>query len=184
MLAAGNKNGFLYVLSEANLEADGGYDSSHVQAIQLNTDIDDLGLGGLFGTPTYSPATNMLYVVDSGPGINGIAGGLIALSVQPDCSLKVAWSRTVGTANSNSPNSTATLANGVLFVGVNDGSVSAFDAATGAALWNSGSKGFAVYAAPTVANGTMFAGVWSGASASDTGTVRAWSIPDHPGACP
>jgi hypothetical protein len=80
----------------------------------------------------YDPATNMLYLVDTGPGVSGVAGGLVALAVQSDCSLKVAWSQTVGTAISNSPNSTPTLANGVVYVGVNDGSVSAFNASTGA----------------------------------------------------
>jgi outer membrane protein assembly factor BamB len=180
MLAAGNKNGNLYITTEASVEANGGSDSSHVQALQLNQPFDDLGQGGLFGTPAYSPATNMLYVVDTGPGANGIAGGLVALSIQPDCSLKVAWSQAVGSAIPNSPNSTPTLANGVVFVGVNDGSVSAFDAASGTRLWNSGTGGFAVYAAPMVANGTLFAGVWSGSSNSAAGTVRAWSIPTSP----
>ena len=180
MLAAGNKNGNLYVVSEANLEADGGHDATNVQTIQLNTDIDDLGRGGLYGTPSYSQATNMLYVVDTGPGVSGIAGGLVALSVQSDCSLKVAWSQAVGSASPNSPNSNPTLANGVVFVGVNDGSVSAFDAASGTRLWNSGSNGFAVYAAPMVAGGTLFAGIWNGSSGSDAGTVRAWSVPTSP----
>jgi hypothetical protein len=175
MLAAGNKNGNLYVTSEASLEANTGHDGTNVQAISLNKDIDDLGLGGLSGTPMYDPATNMLYIVDTGPGASGVAGGLVALAVQPNCSLSVAWSQTVGSSISNSPNSTPTLANGVIYVGVNDGSVSAFDAATGTRLWNSGSSGFAVYAAPIVANGRLIAGYWSGASASAAGKVMAWT---------
>jgi outer membrane protein assembly factor BamB len=128
----------------------------------------------------YSATTNMVYVADTGPGVNGIAGGLVALSVQADCSLKVAWSQAVGTAVPDSPNSTPTLANGVVFVGVNDGSVSAFDAASGKRLWNSGSYGFAVYPAPMVANGMVFAGSWSGSSGSAAGAVRAWSVPTSP----
>jgi outer membrane protein assembly factor BamB len=180
MLATGNKNGQLYVISASNLEADNGFDASHVQAIQLNNDIDDLGQGGLSGTPTYSSATNMVYVVDTGQGVTGIAAGLVGLSVQSDCSLKVAWSHPVGGAISNSPNSIPTLANGVLFVGVNDGSVSAFDPANGTRLWNSGSNGFAVYAAPVVAHGMVFAAVWNGATASASGSVRAWSVPTSP----
>lgn len=180
MLAAGDKNGKLYATSESSLEANGGSDSSNVQAIQLNADIDDLGKGGVAGTPTYSSATNMLYVVDTGPGVTGIAGGLVALSVQSNCTLQVAWSQAVGTSISNSPNSTATLANGVLYVGVNDGSVSAFNPSTGNRLWNSGSNGVAVYAAPIVANGMLIAGAWSGFSASAGGTIRAWSAPTTP----
>lgn len=103
--------------SESNLEADGGSDGSHVQAIRLNNAIDDLGEGGPYRTPVYSPATNLLYVTDTGPGVTGINAGLVALSVQSDCSLKVAWSDIVGSAISNSPNSTPTLANGVCMSG-------------------------------------------------------------------
>lgn len=175
MLAAGNKNGDLYVTPEARLEANTGTDGSNVQVISLNQDIDDLGLGGLSGTPVYDPTTNMLYVTDTGPGIGGVAGGLVALSVQPNCGLTVAWSQAVGSAISDSPNSTPTLANGVVYVGVNDGSVSAYNAATGARLWNSGPTGFAVYAAPIVANGRVIAGSWNGAGSAAAGTITAWT---------
>ena len=175
MLAAGNKNGNLYVTSEASLEADTGHDGTNVQVINLNQDIDDLGEGGISGTPVYDPATNMLYLVDTGPGAGGVAGGLVALAVQSNCSLTVAWSQTVGSAISNSPNSTLTLANGVVYVGVNDGSVSAFDAASGTRLWNSGSKGSAVYAAPIVANGRVIAGSWSGSGSSAAAKITAWT---------
>ena len=82
MLAAGNKNGNLYVTTETSLEGDAGSDGSHVQTIQLNQTIDDLGEGGLDGKLAYSPATNLLYVVDSGSGLTGVAAGLLALSVQ------------------------------------------------------------------------------------------------------
>ena len=186
MLAAGNKNGNLYVTSAPNLEADTGYDGSNVQVITLNQDIDDIGKGGISGTPVYDPTTNMLYLVDTGPGLTGVAGGLVALAVQPDCSLSVAWSRTVGTSISNSPNSPPTIANGVVYVGVNDGSVAAFNASTGATLWNSGSNGFAVYDAPIVANGRVIAGSWSGATSAAGGTVTAWtpSTPLGLGAAP
>jgi outer membrane protein assembly factor BamB len=180
MLAAGSKNGNLYVTTETSLESDGGSDGSHVQAIQLNQSVDDLGEGGLYGTPAYSPSTNLLYVVDSGSGITGVAGGLVALSVQPDCSVKVAWSQPIGTSISDSPNSTPTIANGVVFVGANDGSVRAFDAATGSRLWNSGSVGFAVYAAPIVAHGRVITGAWSGSTSTAAGTIRAWTIGSSP----
>jgi outer membrane protein assembly factor BamB len=180
MLAAGNKNGKLYVTSESNLEANNGTDGSHVQAIPLNVTFDDLGEGGLFGTPLYDPTTNLVYVSDTGPGLNGVAGGLVALAVQPDCSLAVAWSQPIGSAISDSPNSMPTLANGVVYVGVNDGSVSAFDAASGTPLWNSGSRGSAVYAAPIVANGRLVAASWDGAGATDAGSVSSW-LPTGPG---
>lgn len=180
MLAAGNKNGKLYVTTETNLEGDGGSDGSHVQAIQLNQSLDDLGQGGLSGAPAYSPSTNLLYVVDSGSGIPGVPAGLVALSVQPDCSVKVAWSQPIGTSISDSPNSTPTIANGAVFVGANDGSLRAFDAATGAPLWNSSSFGSAVYAAPIVANGRVIAAAWNGTASTDAGTIRAWTIGSSP----
>jgi hypothetical protein len=175
MLAAGNKNGNLYVVSEANLEADNGSDGSNVQVIKLNDTYDDLGLGGLFGTPVYDPVTNMVYVSDSGSGVTGVKAGLVALSVRSNCTLQVAWSDTVGTRVSNSPNSTPTLANGVVYVGVNNGKVAAFNAATGASLWTSAASGAAVYPAPVVANGELFAGSWSGFTALAAGTIAAWT---------
>lgn len=174
MVATGQKSGVLYVTSEANLETDTGHTATGIQAIQLNDTFDDLGLGGLSGTPLYDPATNMLYVSDTGSGYNGIKAGLVALSVQSNCTVAPAWSQSVGTPISNSPNSTPTLANGVVYVGLNNGSVSAYDASSGSLLWNSGSQGFAVYAAPIVANGEVIAGSWDDATSSAGGTITAW----------
>jgi len=175
MVAAGNKNGNLYVTAESALEANAGYDGSKVQVVAVNDTYDDLGLGGLSGSPVYDPTTNMVYVSDSGAGLTGIKAGLVALAVQPDCSLKVAWSQTVGTPVSNSPNSSPVLADGVIYMGVDNGTVAAFDPATGAPLWTSAASGVAVYAPPVVANGEVFAASWSGFATTSAGTIRAWA---------
>jgi hypothetical protein len=117
----------------------------------------------------------MVFVSDAGGGVPGIAAGIVGLKVQADCTLQVAWSAALG--GSAQPNSTPTVANGVVFVGEgNGGRVHAYDAPTGTPLWDSGNAiGGATYAAPTVADGKLFVGSWNGTSAADAGTVRAFA---------
>jgi Fibronectin type III domain/Viral BACON domain/PQQ-like domain len=176
MVAAGSKNGNLYLMRESDLESNG----TPVQTLQLNAASDGPGTGGVNGVPAYWPAGRMLFVGDTGPGANGVAAGLVGLSIQPDCTLKVAWSQPLG--GFESPNSTPTVANGVVFLGLGTGSVRAFDAASGTPLWNSGAVGAAVYGAPIVANGRVYAGSWNEFSSSGGGTLRAFAIPTVPGA--
>jgi hypothetical protein len=87
----------------------------------------------------------------------------------------VAWSAPLG--GNGQPNSTPTVANGVVFVGEgNGGRVHAYDARTGTQLWQSGSPTTgATYAAPTVAAGRLYAGSWDGFAAASGGTIRAWT---------
>jgi outer membrane protein assembly factor BamB len=168
--AAGNKNGNLYVFDTSVLAASG----SPSQILTLNTDNDSLGNGGVGGSPAFWHAGQMLFIGDAGPGANGVAAGLVGLAVQPDCSLKVAWSQQLG--GNGLPNSTVTVADGVVFIGIgNGGAVDAFDAKTGASLWSSGSFGTSsTFAAPIVADGHLFFASWNGFGNSDTGTVRAY----------
>ncbi len=174
MLAAGSKNGNLYLMRESDLESSG----TPIQTLQLNDPNDSLGSGGVGGTFAYWPAGRMLFVGDTGPGVNGVAGGLVGLTIQADCTLKVAWSQQLG--GSDSPNSTPTVADGVVFIGLGTGKLQAFDAATGTPLWDSGSIGTAVYAAPIVAAGRVYVGTWNGFTASDTGTLRAYALGSGP----
>ncbi len=177
MVAAGSKNGNLYVMRESDLESSG----TPIQTLELNAASDGPGTGGVNGVPAYWPAGRMLFVGDTGPGASGVSAGLVGLSIQPDCTLKVAWSQQLG--GFESPNSTPTVANGVVFLGLGTGSVRAFDAATGTPLWNSGTLGAAVYGAPIVANGRVYAGSWDGFSSSDAGTLHAFALggPPPPG---
>jgi hypothetical protein len=173
MLAAGNKNGNLYLFRASDLAASG----QPLQVLTLNNPYDDLGLGGIAGVPTFSPANNMLYITDAGPGITGIAAGLVAMSVTSSCTLQVAWSKQLNYA-SETPQSTPTIANGVVFLGEGaTGIIHAYDAQSGVQLWQSGTnyKAAATFAAPIVAGGRLFAGSWS--SFSGGGIVGAFTLP-------
>jgi outer membrane protein assembly factor BamB len=168
MVAAGNKDGNLYVAKATTIASSGQAE----QTIRLNPANDWLGNGGVGGVPAWSPNDQMLYVTDAGPGVAGIAAGVVGLKANPDCTLSVAWSQPVGA--SPSPNSTPTVANGVVYVGEgSSGRVRAFDAQTGAALWQSAGAG-AAYAAPIVANGTVYQGAWAGTGTTDGGIIRAF----------
>jgi hypothetical protein len=172
MLAVGNKNGNLYLFRSADLIGSG----QPLQILNLNVAADSLGSGGIGGTPVYYPATNMLYVSTAGPGVTGVAAGLVGLKVTASCTLQVAWSNQLG--GNDSPNSTPTIANGVVFVGQgNTGVIHAYNANTGAELWHSGTNygSAATFAAPIVAGGKLYAGSWT--SFSGGGIVGAFSLP-------
>ncbi len=175
MVTAGSKNGNLYLFRSADLAASG----QPLQILTLNVPQDSLGSGGVGGVPAYSPATNMIYITDAGPGVTGVAAGLVALKVTSSCTLQVAWSNPLG--GSDTPNSTPTIANGIVFVGEGiTGLIHAYDAQTGAQLWQSGSQyaAAATFAAPTVAGGRVYVGSWS--SFSGGGIVGAFALPTTP----
>lgn len=172
LLAAGNKNGNLYLFRASDLIAGG----QPLQILNLNAAADSLGSGGVGGTPVYYPATNMLYIVNAGPGVTGVAAGLVAMNVTPSCTLQVAWSKPLG--GFDTPNSTPTVANGVVFVGEGDtGVIHGYNASTGAELWHSGTSygAAATFAAPIIAGGKLYAGSWT--SFSGGGIVGAFSLP-------
>jgi outer membrane protein assembly factor BamB len=171
MVAAGNKNGNLYVMRASDLESNG----QPLQTLALNAANDWLGSGGVGGTPAYWPAGRMVFIGDAGSGVPGISAGIVALTVRADCTLQVAWSQPIG--GNTQPNSTPTVANGVVYLGEgNGGRVHAFNALTGAKLWDSGANAAgATYAAPIVADGKVFAASWDGFNVASVGTVRAFA---------
>jgi outer membrane protein assembly factor BamB len=172
MLAVGNKNGNLYVFKSADLAAS----LPPFQVLPLNVDHDSLGSGGVGGVPAYWAAGNMVFLTDAGPGLNGVSAGVIGLTVTPSCSLQVAWSNALG--GSDQPNSTPTVANGVVFVGEGlTGQVHAYDATNGTELWNSANTTYsaaATFGAPIVAQGNVYVGSWSNFSGG--GEVGAFSL--------
>jgi hypothetical protein len=181
LTAAINKDGHIYVLPVDDLATSA---TSSLQSLALNIAYDGPGAGGLTGVPAYWPAGNMLYVTDGGPGINGINAGIVGLTVNcnsPPNYLQVAWSVHLDAADDQPP-SPPTVADGVVFVGSGlNGSVHAYDATNGTELWNSGSTiSGASFAAPMVANGTLYVSSWNGFNSGDGGTVRAFA----PGAVP
>ncbi|HEV7494519.1 beta strand repeat-containing protein [Baekduia sp.] len=174
MVSAGNKNGVLYVTSTATLAASG----TPEQAIQLNPANDWLGSGGVGGVPAWDPTDQMLFVSDVGPGFGSTAGGVVGLKVNANCTLSVAWSKPLG--GGTNPDSTPTVANGVVYVAEGfSGRLAAYDALTGASLYTSAGGG-AGFAAPTVAGGTVYQGIWNGFTAAAAGTIKAFK----PGTAP
>ncbi|HXY72303.1 MAG TPA: PQQ-binding-like beta-propeller repeat protein [Actinomycetota bacterium] len=122
--------------------------------------------------PAYDPKTNLVYVTSSsdssdvdGHGDPLYTQGLTAFGIQGDCGLNPTpvWSApaNLGYEISVSP---PTVANGVVYYGDGGGDQElAFNAATGAPLWNSASTiGDYIFAAPTVANGALYVGSWDG----------------------
>jgi outer membrane protein assembly factor BamB len=172
MVATGNKNGQLYVFKATDLAAS----AQPLQVLTLNSANDWLGSGGIGGVPAYWQAGNKVFISDVGPGVSGVAGGVVALNVTASCSLQVAWSTALGGAAQ--PDSTPTVANGVVFVGEGaTGMVHAYDAQSGVQLWTSGSTAYsaaATYAAPIVAQGSLYVGSWSNFSGG--GEVGAFSL--------
>ncbi|MGI8772939.1 MAG: BACON domain-containing protein [Acidobacteriaceae bacterium] len=155
LTVAGKKNGNLYLFRTADLISSG----QPLQILPINTPNDSLGSGGAGGTASYWPQGNMVFIGTAGGGANGVAGGVVALNVTSSCTLTPAWSHPLG--SSDAPNSTVTIANGVALIGVGiDGVVHAYDATNGTALWQSPSYG-STFAAPIVANGSVYYGSWA-----------------------
>jgi outer membrane protein assembly factor BamB len=178
LVAAGNKNGSFYVLPAADLAVSS---TARLQAIAVNPANDWLGSGGIGGVPAFWPGGQMVFVTDAGPGVSGIAGGVVAFSVVPStCKLQLAWSASL--PNLGSAQSSPAVASGVVFVGEgSSGVVHAYDSATGNQLWNSGTIiAGGTYAAPSLGGGKLFVGSWNGQNFGDTGAIRAFA----PGAVP
>ncbi len=176
MTAAGNKNGNLYVFNSADLIAS----LPPLQTLTLSTPNDSLGDGGVGGVPAFWPQGNMLFIADRG-GVTGIAGGVVGLTVTNACTLQLAWSVPLG--GPGQPNSTPTIANGVVFVGTGvDGEVHAYNATTGAELFKTGTQnGVATYGAPLIARGKLYFGSWNGYLANSGGSVYSFAPEPFPG---
>ncbi|HVJ09778.1 MAG TPA: N,N-dimethylformamidase beta subunit family domain-containing protein [Acidisarcina sp.] len=171
MVTAGNKDGRLFLFRTADLMVSG----QPLQTLTLNTANDSLGSGGVGGVPAYSPTSNMIFVTTAGSGVIGVAAGVVALQVTSSCTLQVAWSKALG--GSGAPNSTPTLANGLVFAGEgNTGIIHAYSQLTGNEVWHNGTQYGAsnTFAAPIVAGGKVYAGSWS--SPSGGGIVGAFAL--------
>lgn len=150
LVAAKQKSGGLFIYTEHN------FNRGFRQKLQLAS-TNDWRFNGL---PAWDPATNMLYVSNSTASTDGAyVQGIVALKASANCSLSLAWQRSV--ASSVTSVSSPTVANGVVYYGDGKGSQElAFNAATGAPLWNSGSTTGQLFAAPTLVNGKLFVASW------------------------
>lgn len=153
-LTAKNKDGTLYLYGA------GAIASGPTQSIAMAAPTEE---GQFIGVTSYSPAANMVYVGDTGTQ-GAFDQGLVALSVQPDCSLALAWQASEGEATDESDNIAATIANGVVYSTDGQGNeIFANTAQSGAPLWNSGATiGGPTFTPPIVAAGHLYAGSWDG----------------------
>jgi outer membrane protein assembly factor BamB len=151
-LTAQNKDGVLYIYGQSTIA------SGPVQSLEMSVP----GGGGHFiGVAAYSPQNGLVYIGDPS-GYGSYTNGLVALKVQSDCSLALAWQKAEGPNNDDDDNIGATVAGDVVYSadGLGD-AIFANDAATGRPLWNSGTTiGGAVMAPPAVTAGHVFVGSW------------------------
>ena len=131
------KSGVMFVLAANNMSL-----LSHYQLAAPTSN------GQFITTATYNSALNLLYVtspsdVAASASLSAAWHGLVAMSVQPDCSLKIEWNVTLGIPwsasdlSSNAPYTNPTLASGVVYFA--DGlhkTLHAVSAHTGVQLWS------------------------------------------------
>jgi outer membrane protein assembly factor BamB len=149
-VAAENKTGIVVVYTQGQISA------GPTQRLQ----IANVSKQGFVGIPAYSASLHTLFVANSTDGPS-YSRGMVALKVGSNCQLSTAWTQTIGPQTPTSP---PTIANGVVYYGDGVGGIEyAFNAATGAILWNSGSQiSGSLYAAPTIVNGELLFGAWNG----------------------
>ena len=109
------------------------------------------------GTYAWAPARRTLYLANGSSGT--YPQGLVALRLDDRCRLRRAWEQPFG----EEPTwpTAPVVANGVVVVG--DGSqktLRAFNARTGALLWESGGLAGDLYGAPIIAGGRVYAPSW------------------------
>jgi len=151
MVAAKNKTGVLVSYERGNVSA------GPSQRLQVANSSD----WQFNGIPAWSDSTHLLYIGNSSDSNSGqFMHGMVALAVDANCQLSLAWQTVVG------PNfasvSPPTVAGGVVYYGDGSGKqLLAFDAVTGVRLWSSRSTiGGSIYGAPIVVNGMVFVGAW------------------------
>ncbi|MBV9117493.1 MAG: hypothetical protein JOY63_09025, partial [Acetobacteraceae bacterium] len=164
LMATMNKSGVLFVNKRdaASLKA------GPLQKIEVTQTSDT---GGFIGIPVYAPGANQLYLGNPHTDVTGkYPHGLLAFKVQADCTLALAWQRTIGFDNDDpvpeNPIIPAVSANGVVYYSTGIGGlVYAYDY-KGNPLWNSGSQiRGGIFAAPTVVNGMLLVAGGTGITA-------------------
>jgi hypothetical protein len=144
-LDAKNKDGILYTWSAGSL-ASGPTQSLTISPAKSFT-----------GVAAYSPVTQLVYI--GNPRATGTYSyGLLAFRTLSNCTLTLAWQRSVGIINQNDTNESVVIANGVAYFTNGWGKqVYAINAQTGVALWNSGTTiTNYTFSAPTIDGGRLY----------------------------
>jgi outer membrane protein assembly factor BamB len=149
MLAAMNKSGLLVIYDRTSLS------SGPIQTLAISDGSHD---GKFIGMPSFDPVTNAVYVANPLDSQSGIyLHGLVALQANASCQLSLLWQQTLGENGNKSPSVTPMVANGVVYFAEGlAGHITAFDAALGTLLWDSGTLRGATFASPFVANGILY----------------------------
>jgi outer membrane protein assembly factor BamB len=148
-LAVGNKHGLFFVYNRSRIGR------GPVQRIRLGG--STAGQHALIGTAAYWPGGRMLYVSNSRKHGRYLPG-IVAFRVNSHCRLSFAWNARGPSSLHSSP----TVANGVVYYGTGPGNdVIAFNARTGKRLKSLSVHG-AIFNAPSVVNGAVYAGSWCG----------------------
>jgi outer membrane protein assembly factor BamB len=123
-LMAENKSGEILVYNRNHI------DRGPVDRLHISTD-------DLIGVGSFDAASGTLFVGNRSTSPDGTyRWGLLAFRIRPDCTLRLAWQRTVGRAGLNA---SPVSANGVVYFGDGaDNQLLAFDIATHQKLWTSG----------------------------------------------
>ena len=149
LLAVGNKGGSFFLYDRDSIGA------GPVQRVRLGG--SDGGPSALLGVAAYWPARRMLFVSNPLPR-KGYPAGVVAFRVTSKCRLARAWVRPGPRGLASSP----TVAGGVVWYGTGfGGEVRALSARTGKRL-RTLDVSKPIFAAPSVVDGTLYAGGWSG----------------------
>ena len=151
MLAAINKSGKLLTYNRTSLSA------GPLQLLHIS---NGGGSSKFIGMPSFDPVTNSIYVSNPKDSEDGTyPHGLIALQANASCQLSLLWQQTIGPNGNISPAVTPFIANGVVYYAEGSAQeMTAFNAASGAILWTSGTLGGYANAPPLVVNGRVFVG--------------------------
>jgi outer membrane protein assembly factor BamB len=167
MLAAVNKSGMFELYDESTIS------NGPVQYIEMSI---PSGSGDFVGVPAFDPVTGYVYV--GMPASEGIyEPGLAAFSVASNCTLNTTpvWNAKFGPDASRlkgaqTPRSPLSIANGVIYVSNYSRKTEfAFDAATGAELWDIRLSGLGDVGT-VIADGVVYV-------SSGDGTITAWAPP-------
>jgi outer membrane protein assembly factor BamB len=138
-----SKSGEIFVYNRNHLE------KGPVDRVAISSD-------DLIGVGSYDPAARRLFVGNRSTSADGrYRNGLLAFRIRSDCTLRLSWQRTLGTAGLiASPVS----ANGVVYFGDgHDHQLFAFDIATHKKLWTSGNTFMStIQTEPIVVGGRVY----------------------------